>query len=95
MAITWEQIARRIRRLEKLDKGLALEDVLLRKDYLHENPLLYAQTQAYLRAIRDALAGVEAARVVLARRGSGTGTRRRERPRSECPRRGRLPLGLA
>jgi hypothetical protein len=67
VAITWEQIERRVKRLEKLGMGLALEDMLLRKDYLHENPLLYAETQAYLKAICDALAGVESARVVLAK----------------------------
>jgi hypothetical protein len=67
VAITWGQIERRIKRLEKLGMGLALESVLLRKDYLHENPLLYAETQAYLKAIRDALSGVESARFALAK----------------------------
>jgi hypothetical protein len=65
--ITWEQSERRIKRLEKLGMGLALEDVLWTKDNLHDHPLLFVETRAYLSAIRDALAGVEAARVVLAK----------------------------
>jgi hypothetical protein len=42
------------------------------KDNLHDHPLLFVETRAYLKPIRDALAGVESARVVLARRGSST-----------------------
>jgi hypothetical protein len=65
--ITWEQIGRRIKRLEKLGMGLALEDVLWTKDHLHDHPLLFIETGAYLQAIRDALSGVEAARAALAK----------------------------
>ena len=67
MAITWEQIEARKKRLNKLAIGLALEDVLWSKDNRHDHPLLFVETRAYLKAIRDALAGVEAARVVLAK----------------------------
>jgi hypothetical protein len=37
------------------------------KDNLHDHPLLFVEHLAYLKAIRDALAGVETARVVLAK----------------------------
>jgi hypothetical protein len=54
----------RVRRLDPLARGLAKE-VVLWKEY--NDPLLYLERRAYLGAIRDALAGVEAARVVLAK----------------------------
>ena len=66
MAITWVQIEKRIERLNALSMGLAREDVHW-KDNLHDHPLLYVEQLAYLKAVRDALAGVEAARVVLAK----------------------------
>jgi hypothetical protein len=65
--ITWEQSERRIERLERLGLGLAREDMLWTKDNLHDHPPLFAETRAYLEAIRDALSGVETARVVLAK----------------------------
>ena len=54
----------RVQRLEELSRGLARE-VLLWKE--GNDPLLYAERRAYLSAIQDALAGIEDARVVLAR----------------------------
>jgi hypothetical protein len=57
-------LQRRIIRLEELSRGLSLEDVLWRQA---QDPLLYLERRAYLDAIRDALAGVESARVLLAK----------------------------
>jgi hypothetical protein len=54
----------RLRRLEQLTRGLAKEVVVWREG---SDPLLYLERKAYLNAIQDALAGLEAARVVLAR----------------------------
>jgi hypothetical protein len=52
------------RRLDELSRGLAKEVVLWKEC---NDPLLYLERRAYLGAIRDALAGVEEARVVLAK----------------------------
>ena len=54
----------RLRRLEQLTRGLAREVVVWREG---SDPLLYLERKAYLNAIQDALAGLESARVVLAR----------------------------
>jgi len=54
----------RLRRLEELTRGLAKEVTLWREG---NDPLLYLERKGYLNAIQDALAGVEAARVVLAK----------------------------
>jgi hypothetical protein len=54
----------RVRRLDQLARGLAKEVTLWKAG---DAPLLYLERRAYLNAIQDALAGVEAARVVLAR----------------------------
>jgi hypothetical protein len=54
----------RVRRLEELTRGLAKEVTLWREG---NDPLLYLERKGYLNAIQDALAGVEAARVVLAK----------------------------
>jgi hypothetical protein len=54
----------RVHRLDVLMRGLARELALWKKG---NDPLLYAERRAYLKAIQDALAGVEEARVVLAR----------------------------
>jgi hypothetical protein len=65
----------RVRRLDALARGLAMEVILWQPC---DDPLLYVERQAYLRAVRDALAGAEAARVVLAkvvqRMGGNAGT---------------------
>jgi hypothetical protein len=53
----------RVRRLDELARGLAKEVALWKKG---SDPLMYLERKAYLAAIQDALAGVEAARVVLA-----------------------------
>jgi hypothetical protein len=54
----------RVARLEELARGLAKEVVLWKEA---NDPLLFAERRAYLSAIQDALAGVEGARVVLAK----------------------------
>ena len=55
-------LARRIRRLNELTRGLAKEVTLWKAC---NDPLLYLERKAYLSAIQNALAGIEAARVVL------------------------------
>jgi hypothetical protein len=57
-------VVKRMRRLEELTRGLSREVALWKEG---NDPLLYLERRAYLNAIQDALAGVEAARVVLAR----------------------------
>jgi hypothetical protein len=54
----------RVRRLDDLARGLAKEVALWKGG---NDPLLYLERKAYLGAIQDALAGAEAARVVLAK----------------------------
>jgi hypothetical protein len=54
----------RVRRLDELTRGLAREVSIWKEA---DDPLLYLERRAYLKAIQDALAGVESARVVLAR----------------------------
>lgn len=67
----------RIRRLDQLARGLAKEVALWKGG---NDPLLYLERKAYLGAIQDALAGVESARVILARARQrlGGGTRSQE-----------------
>jgi hypothetical protein len=57
-------LAARVRRLDELMRGLAKEVALWK---VGNDPLLYPERKAYLKGIQDALAGVEAARVVLAK----------------------------
>jgi hypothetical protein len=59
-----EDLLARVERLDQLGRGLAKEVVLWRKG---NDPLLYLERKAYLSAIQDALAGIEAARVLLAK----------------------------
>jgi hypothetical protein len=54
----------RVHRLDELMRGLAKEVARWKEG---NDPLLYAERKAYLKAIQDALAGVEEARVVLAK----------------------------
>jgi hypothetical protein len=61
--ITLADVIARIARLDELARGLARE-VLLWKD--SGDPLLYVERTAYLKAIQDALAAVDAARTLLA-----------------------------
>jgi hypothetical protein len=60
VAITWQQIERRIKRLNELTMGLMREHFIWTKDNLHDHPLLFVETHAYFKAISDALSGVEA-----------------------------------
>jgi len=59
-----EDLTPRVCRLDELARGLAREVALWKGC---DDPLLYLERKAYLGAIQDALAGVEAARVVLAK----------------------------
>ncbi|HVS34093.1 MAG TPA: hypothetical protein VMS17_00845 [Gemmataceae bacterium] len=62
--ITVADLSARVKRLEELTRGLAKE-VLRWKEC--NDPLLYMERKAYLDAIQNALAGLDEARVVLAR----------------------------
>jgi hypothetical protein len=57
-----EAIRARVKRLDKLARGFALEV----QRWKGADPLLYRERKAYLAGVQDALAGVETARVVLA-----------------------------
>jgi hypothetical protein len=59
-------VMNRVRRLEELTRGLSKEVARWKEG---GDPLLYLERRSYLNAIQDALAGLEAARVVLARAG--------------------------
>ena len=54
----------RIRRLDELTRGLMKEIVTVEDA---QDPLLYLERQAYLAALREAVSGLETARVTLAR----------------------------
>jgi hypothetical protein len=62
--MTLADLAARVRRLDELMRGLAKELALWKEG---NDPLLYLERQAYLKAIQEALTGVETARVVLAK----------------------------
>jgi hypothetical protein len=57
-------IRARYTRLDRLSRGLAKEVVLIKDG---DDPMLYVERRDYLSALQDALAGVESARVVLAK----------------------------
>lgn len=63
-SMTVEDLTSRVRRLEQLSRGLSREVTIWKAG---DDPLLYVERRAYLNAILDALAGVEAARVTLAK----------------------------
>jgi hypothetical protein len=62
--MTLEDFKARVRRLDNLSRGLAKELTLWKTC---NDPLLYLERKTYLKAVRDALAGVEEARVLLAK----------------------------
>jgi hypothetical protein len=62
--MTLRDLTARVRRLDELSRGLAKEVVPWKEC---NDPLLYVERRASPGAIRDALAGVEEARVVLAK----------------------------
>ncbi len=62
--ISLSDIAARGRRLGELARGLSREVSLWQEG---NDPLLYLERRAYLKGVQDALAGLEDARVVLAR----------------------------
>ena len=59
-----EDMTARIQRLDMLARGFAKEVALWKQS---NDSLLYLERKAYLGAIQDALASVEAARVILAK----------------------------
>jgi hypothetical protein len=61
--LTLADIQARISRLGQQERGFAHEVALLRA---REGVLLFGERRQYVKAIQDALAGAEAARVVLA-----------------------------
>jgi hypothetical protein len=64
MRMNLKDMTSRVQRLDELSRGLAKEATLRRQG---NDPLLFLERKAYLTAIQDALAGIEAARVVLAK----------------------------
>jgi hypothetical protein len=62
--MTFDDLTSRVRRLEELGRGLSKEVMVVQKA---DDPLLYLERRAYLKGIQDALAGIEDARVTLAR----------------------------
>jgi hypothetical protein len=62
--MTLKELQARVDRLDQLGRGLSKEVTIWRKG---DDPLLYLERKAYLGAIQDALAGVETARVLLAK----------------------------
>ena len=63
-------IVARVRRLDQLSRGLALEISTLSKA---DDPMLYLERRAYLDALHATVRGVEAARVVLVKAGQRLG----------------------
>ena len=62
--MTVDNLAARARRLDRLVLGLMKEVVLIREA---DDPLLYLERLAYVEALREAVAGLEDARVALAK----------------------------
>jgi hypothetical protein len=62
--MTAADISARVRRLDQLSRGPALEISIVTKA---DDPMLYVERQTYLAAMRRALDGTEAARIVLAK----------------------------
>jgi hypothetical protein len=61
--MTVDNLEARARRLDRLVRGLRKEVVLIREA---DDPLLYRERQDYLQALREAVGGLEGARVTLA-----------------------------
>jgi hypothetical protein len=77
---TVADVVKRVRRLEDLTQGLSREVAMWKEG---SDPLLYLERRAYLNAIQDALAGVEAARVILARAHQRLNQEKTKGPRGE------------
>ena len=58
------EVLARVRRLDELARGLAREAAVMGEA---QDPLLYLERRAYLTALQSAVAGLEEARVTLAR----------------------------
>jgi len=65
--MTIEDLRARYARLEQLSMGLAREAQLFSVASKINDPLLYLERNGYRHAMQDALAGVEKARVTLAK----------------------------
>jgi hypothetical protein len=59
-----DDLTARIQRFDALARGFAKEVTLWKQS---NDPLLYLERKAYLGAVQNALAGVEEARVILAK----------------------------
>ena len=64
--MTLDDLRARYHQLDWLGRGLAKEALLFNVGSKIDDPLLYLERSGYREVIRDALAGVEMARVVLA-----------------------------
>jgi len=64
VTITWEQIEARKKRLGELARGLVRETLRIEEA---DDPFHFVERWAYCKALRQAIAGCETARVVLAR----------------------------
>lgn len=62
--ITINDLEARLARLEELSRGFAKEAVIIKAG---NDPLLYLERREYMNALANALAGVESARVALAK----------------------------
>jgi hypothetical protein len=59
-----DDLGARVKRLDVLGRGLMKETVVIKEA---EDPLLYRERLEYLKSLRAALGGIEAARVTLVR----------------------------
>lgn len=64
--MTPDDLRRRFTRLDQLGRGLAKEESAIRLGYAPD-PMLRAERQEYLTQLRAAIAGIEQARVLIAR----------------------------
>ena len=62
--MTVADISARAQRLDQLSRGLALEIGIVSKA---DDPMLYVERREYLTSMRQALDGIEGARIVLAK----------------------------
>jgi hypothetical protein len=83
--LTWEDVAARKRRLVKLALGLQREIGIVGE---HDDPLHFVERRAYLKALCDAIAGIETARVGLAQAEHRNARAERRRGEGRVSRRG-------
>jgi hypothetical protein len=63
LAVTYDDLVARVRRLDQLSCGLGLELTLIEKA---DDPMLFMERKAYLAAMVNVLRAIEDARVTLA-----------------------------